>query len=66
MTIKSVKEQLKRKDDLAQENIDGVSSLISTPNTLTYTVPDYSELVSPYESPKIENLQAFFRRKTIL
>ena len=34
------------KDDLKQENIDGVSSLTFTPNTITYAVPDDSELAS--------------------
>jgi len=41
------------KDDLAQENIDGVSSLTFTPNTITYAVPDDSKLASTIRKSKI-------------
>ena len=41
------------KDDLAQENIDGVSSLTFTPNTITYAVPDDSELASSIRKASI-------------
>ena len=41
------------KDDLKQENIDGVSSLTFTPNTITYAVPDDSELASTIRKASI-------------
>ena len=41
------------KDDLAQENIDGVSSLTFTPNTITYAVPGDSKLASTIRKSKI-------------
>ena len=41
------------KEDLAQENIDGVSSLTFTPNTVTYAVPSDSDLASTIRKAKI-------------
>ena len=41
------------KEDLAQENIDGVTSLTFTPNTVTYAVPDDSDLASTIRKAKI-------------
>ena len=41
------------KDDLKQENIDGVSSLTFTPNTITYAVPDDSDLASSIRKSSI-------------
>jgi hypothetical protein len=41
------------KDDLKQENIDGVSSLTFTPNTITYAVPDDSDLASTIRKASI-------------
>jgi len=41
------------KDDLAQEDIDGVSSLTFTPNTITYAVPDDSDLASTIRKASI-------------
>ncbi len=41
------------KEDLEQENIDGVTSLTFTPNTVTYAVPDDSDLASTIRKAKI-------------
>ncbi len=41
------------KEDLEQENIDGVTSLTFTPNTVTYAVPDDSDLASTMRKAKI-------------
>ena len=41
------------KEDLEQENIDGVTSLTFTPNTITYAVPDDSDLASTIRKSKI-------------
>ena len=41
------------KEDLEQENIDGVTSLTFTPNTVTYAVPDDSDLASIIRKAKI-------------
>ena len=41
------------KEDLEQENIDGVTSLTFTPNTVTYAVPDDSDLASTIRKAKL-------------